>query len=322
MAKRKAKEIKRLKVSEISHVDKGSNPGAQIVLKRGQVEESDPETLEEVEKMLGEMDEQLGDDDGDEKSIDGDDVAKGGDGTDAINFDTAVDQQFAYRRMSVIYDYTSALQSSLRSILADKDVKDKAKPIGETLDQFKAAVIKALTGPITTVAKNAASAGSDATGVSGQEDEAKEDEVSKAAETNGAPATKGDNTDLMAQVTKMVADAVAPLAESIKTVAETVQKSAQQRVEEDAVSKAAQYKDIPGVKQEDLVAVFKSGNADAIKAVEASLSAQRAVLKQSALFGEIGTSGSNAKEGEETPLMKASKQRAAELEKKFSGRAA
>ena len=141
MAKTKLKDPD---ITNVDLVDRPANPGARIMLFK---RDSDPDPgaadsqagkgetkktglLHLIAKKLGLTDQDL------------EEVEK--DETGAETFDEAFTERTARRVLEDLWDYTSALQESVCSILKDSAVTDKLGMIGGSLDQFHAAVLSAV----------------------------------------------------------------------------------------------------------------------------------------------------------------------------------
>lgn len=303
---RKVTKITAMKLNEVSLVGDGANQHARVGLwknKDGQPGKAcgdcrhDADCMAEGKCLLS-----------------GHEIVKDG---DAKNFNEALDDQQVYERMNAVYQMTSALNESIRSILQDDGVADKAAMIADSLEQFASAAKTKLQGIVK--AKDDAAAGGNVAGVSGQGNGQGDKTMTKANEGT-SPDNKGDAIDVQKMVDEAVAKAVAATAkekdEQIKKLSEDLQKMKTEDLAKSAVEKARGFAGVPGVKVEDLAKAILETPASAMTVFEGILKAADAVIKSGKAFSEFGGNG-QPPEGDtkESGIVKAAKARAAELTK-------
>ncbi len=298
MAKR-VNKVRNLKLREVSLVDDPANPAARVSIAKAAgvgTGTTFADALAGIEELLG-----------------SDDVEK-----DAVSFQQA---RLASKLNENMWQLHNALMTSVRSIIEDESVEDKAEKIATSVEQYKSALLRELGFAVEKGAgSDAATAGGDAAGGSGQST-GKEDKVSKANESNqNEPAKTGGDIDIAKAVGDAVKGALEPITKSIEDIVKRVGAIEDAQKTAEAVKKAADIAP-PGVKPEDLATVLKGLSPENAKVIETALANASAIVKNAAVFGELGASGSQPNAAtEDAPIVKAARKRADELEK--SARAA
>jgi hypothetical protein len=303
---RKVTKVKDIRLHEVSLVGEGANQHARVGIwkaKDGEGGKTCAECDHEADCMAeGKC------------LMSGQEIAKD---DEAKDFNEALDDQQVYRRMDDVYQMTSALTESIRSILQDDDVTDKAAKIAESLEQFASAAKAKLEG--IAKGKDDAATGGNETGVSGQDDGQGGNDMTK-ENAKQSPENAGDDN-----VKKMIEEAVAKASASFKAVIdekdaeikklnERVTKMTTDDLMKDSLAKAKEFSGLPGVKPEDLAKAILETPPEAFKVFEAIFKASNEAIKAGKTFAELGGQGS-APDVQNSGLVKAAQKRADEIAK-------
>lgn len=289
MAKRKTR-VTKLTVNEVSLVDNPANPAARAVLaKRAEpVVDEGFEMEDEVEKNCDHSGMKKG-----EKCKKCGYVMKRADEEvedDLLDDDDDVEKAAKLFGMSMVsencYRYSSALGDSIRSIIDDPTVEDKAAMIEKTIGQFRDSILAYIDEGV-----------SDADGDEGL-DKRNSQETTQMAKENEKPTgeetsvLKGLSPEQASAVEALIAKAVGTVAERL-TKAETEANTLKEEIaKRDRIAKAKALAGPAPVDAEKLADVLKavSGNEEAEKFLADMLQKYAASMEAGKLLKEVGLS--------------------------------
>lgn len=133
--KNKANNVKDLTITKVDFVDAGANQRANIALFKRNPAKGGEKMSNPVKKFISTMAKRLGISES-ETAAGIQAIAK--DSGDAQTFNTMVGAMMQRKIFSQVWDITDALGSSLRSILDDDEVTDKAALMKQSVDEFSA----------------------------------------------------------------------------------------------------------------------------------------------------------------------------------------
>lgn len=133
--KNKANNVKDLTITKVDFVDAGANQRANITLFKRDPTKGGEKVSNPVKKFISTMAKRLGISES-ETAAGIQAIAK--DSGDAQTFNTMVGAMMQRKIFSQVWDITDALGSSLRSILDDDEVTDKAALMKQSVDEFSA----------------------------------------------------------------------------------------------------------------------------------------------------------------------------------------
>ena len=133
--KNKANNVKDLTITKVDFVDAGANQRANITLFKRNPTKGGEKMSNPVKKFISTMAKHLGISER-ETAAGIQAIAK--DSGDAQTFNTMVGAMMQRKIFSQVWDITDALGSSLRSILDDDEVTDKAALMKQSVDEFSA----------------------------------------------------------------------------------------------------------------------------------------------------------------------------------------
>ncbi|WP_288313034.1 hypothetical protein [uncultured Selenomonas sp.] len=133
--KNKANNVKDLTITKVDFVDAGANQRANITLFKRNPTKGGEKMSNPVKKFISTMAKHLGISES-ETAAGIQAIAK--DSGDAQTFNTMVGAMMQRKIFSQVWDITDALGSSLRSILDDDEVTDKAALMKQSVDEFSA----------------------------------------------------------------------------------------------------------------------------------------------------------------------------------------
>lgn len=119
-------------ITNVDLVDRPANQGAKVMLFKRDGDEPIPPEKDESSNLFRIIAKKLG--------ITKEEIEKSGEEV-AETFDEALTEKLSYRVTEDMWEYTSALQDSIRSIIQDPEATDKVSLINASLGQFTSAMM-------------------------------------------------------------------------------------------------------------------------------------------------------------------------------------